>query len=558
MGTTSRDVEESDSLKVMDVADGPRGAGYCDDLRIVADVPVPERPQSLRPGWWSYTRALTAVAVAMAIVAGIGCKVWWDDWFDRYVGPQHDVAIEASSDRMSSLSRLLATRQGDIPLVLNYHNITPSKTNKLYDVTAANFKAQMALLAEAGYVSLTAQQYVEYLNGEFEPKPNSFLLTFDDGASGTFRYADRILAEHSFNGVVMLISGSVSKNPPYYLTWQQIRRMEQSGRWSFASHSALSHTQVKVRGGSTGSAIANRLVTDEGRETLNEMRRRVRADFDQVAEDFDREGVQLVPLFAWPFSQTAVGGSSRREHSAADIAGAKVALQEANRRYVATFTNVESPVPATDGDFEDSPIERLEIRVSHTLQEFVDRVMSTQELPPDKQYKLPQQHPYWTNHYADAATPARSELPGEVTLPEDALSYLGEWAVAATHEWESYEVKADVGDVLSPRGTVSEIRLDTKNNSRVTVRATRSDVSVFVRASGLTRLVERFEIDKQVTVTASVRSKGNQIRVVVGDNKPLRIKRPDSSDSLGPLAVYLEGNSDSRPVLQNMSVRGGK
>lgn len=558
MGTRSKSVKEEDSLRVAHGGQAPRGDGHTDDIRIITDVPELRPARPARAGWWSYTRALTAIALAVAIVVGIGGKVWWDDWFDRYVGPQHDVAIEASPDQMSALARILASRQGDIPLVLNYHNITPDVTDKLYDVTAANFKAQMALLAEAGYVSLTGQQYVDYLKGEFEPKPNSFLLTFDDGASGTFRYADRILAEHSFNGVVMLISGSVSKNPPYYLTWQQIRRMQRSGRWDFASHSAASHAQVKIQGGGVGSAIANRHVVEGGRETLSEMRRRVRGDLEQVSQDFEREGIELVPLFAWPFSQTAVGDSSRREHSAADTAAAKVALKEANRRYIATFTNVESPVPATDKHFESSPIERLEIRISHSLQEFVNRVMGTQELPAGKKYKLPQQHAYWTNYYADAATPARSESPDVVTLPEDELSYLGEWAVAATHDWQSYEVTAEAGDKHSPRGTVAEIRVDTHGSSRVTLRATRSDVGVFVRESGVTNLVQRFEIDNPVTVRASVNAETNQIRIRVGGNKPLKFKRPDSSLPLGPLAVYLEGDSDSRPVLQDMSITGGK
>ena len=76
-----------------------------------------------------------------------------------------------------------------------------------YNVTLANFKADMAALAAAGYATVTPQQYVAWLNGinsDLPAKP--VLITFDDAFWSDTR-ATPTLAQYGFHAVMFVVTG---------------------------------------------------------------------------------------------------------------------------------------------------------------------------------------------------------------------------------------------------------------------------------------------------------------------------------------------------------------
>lgn len=190
-------------------------------------------------------------------------------------------------------------------LVLCYHDLATRPHNE-YTVTPRAFAAQMAALKQAGFHTISAEEFAGFDSGAPVRLPSRpLLITFDDGAKGTWIYADRVLARLGFQATVFLVTGDVGHHQPYYLDWPEVEAMQASGRWSFGSHTAEGHGLVAAdNSGDTGPFLTNRLwLPEEDRlETLGEYRARVSADLDRSIEEVVAHGLPRPSLFAFPFS----------------------------------------------------------------------------------------------------------------------------------------------------------------------------------------------------------------------------------------------------------------
>jgi poly-beta-1,6-N-acetyl-D-glucosamine N-deacetylase len=190
-------------------------------------------------------------------------------------------------------------------LVLCYHDLTTQPHNE-YTVAPRAFAAQMAALKQAGFHTISAEEFADFDDGAPVRLPSRpLLITFDDGAKGTWIYADRVLARLGFEATVFLITGDVGHHQPYYLDWPEVEAMQESGRWSFGSHTAAGHGLVAAdNSGDTGPFLTNRLwLPNEDRlETLGEYRARVSADVDRSVEEIEAHGLPRPNTFAFPFS----------------------------------------------------------------------------------------------------------------------------------------------------------------------------------------------------------------------------------------------------------------
>ena len=74
--------------------------------------------------------------------------------------------------------------------------------------------------------------------------PHSLMVTFDDGARGVWRFADPVLARFNQHAVAFIITGFVGTHEPYYMTWDEIADLHNSGRWDLEAHTHLGHVQV--------------------------------------------------------------------------------------------------------------------------------------------------------------------------------------------------------------------------------------------------------------------------------------------------------------------------
>jgi poly-beta-1,6-N-acetyl-D-glucosamine N-deacetylase len=194
------------------------------------------------------------------------------------------------------------------PVVITFHNIDVK--GEEYTVTPQAFAADMRLLHEAGWTTLTAAQFEAWQHGSRLP-PHSFLLTFDDGALGVYRYADPVLRQYNMHGIAFIITGWVGTHHPYYMTWRELELLQADHHWDIEAHTHLGHGFVVSNAAGTLKPFLDTtmwLPRQHRVETLAEYRTRVRSDLQQCIADLVDHGFPRPHLFAYPFS--AVGDNA--------------------------------------------------------------------------------------------------------------------------------------------------------------------------------------------------------------------------------------------------------
>jgi polysaccharide deacetylase len=197
----------------------------------------------------------------------------------------------------------LPTFRGAVP-VLTYHGIDPRIDSK-YTITPTAFAEQMAMLKQAGYHTITAEQYARHPGGSAKDLPSRpILVTFDDGQLDSYRYADPILRRFGFRATMFVITDPVDRGNPFYLRWDEFRRLRDSGRWDLQLHAGAMHKMVRIDAeGTQGAAYANRMWTDGRLESWAAYGRRVTNDLDLGMRRLRKElGPIRADLFAYPFS----------------------------------------------------------------------------------------------------------------------------------------------------------------------------------------------------------------------------------------------------------------
>lgn len=148
--------------------------------------------------------------------------------------------------------------------VLMYHHVSPSPG--LVTVTPENFDSQMAGIAQKGYRTLAADEFLDIVEGRGAMPARSVFITFDDGYLDNYVYAWPILRRYNLRATIFAITGRIgdgvaracagsSAVPPptpdhrscgaaiaenradgVMLRWSEIEKMEQSGTVEIHSH----------------------------------------------------------------------------------------------------------------------------------------------------------------------------------------------------------------------------------------------------------------------------------------------------------------------------------
>jgi peptidoglycan/xylan/chitin deacetylase (PgdA/CDA1 family) len=223
----------------------------------------------------SSPRALiAAVAAAALVVAGCGST--------PAPPPTLPLALHLTANERSVWTPLPSTRSG-IPVLL-YHGIGARDDFDLpadaaYGVTQPNFAKQMALLHNAGYHTVTLEQFRAYLAGEPVALPaRPLLLTFDDSLANSFGGADPVLRQLGWTAVMFVDVGNVDAGTDRYASWKQIADAQRSGRWEMQLHAGRGHHNIPYDAkGTMGPFYANRYLAHE---SLGDWEHRVAADLD--------------------------------------------------------------------------------------------------------------------------------------------------------------------------------------------------------------------------------------------------------------------------------------
>jgi peptidoglycan/xylan/chitin deacetylase (PgdA/CDA1 family) len=162
--------------------------------------------------------------------------------------------------------------------VLMYHHVqsaeAAAKNQTGLTVTTPVFRSQMEYLKQHGYISVGAEQLLQFFDNGVGLPAKAVLLTFDDGYEDFYTDAFPVLREMDFKAVMFLPTGLMEN--PDYLRWEQIEEMRRSGLVLFANHT-WSHKNVR-------STIA---------VAMEEMR--------TADEQLSSRGLNVPKVFAYPY-----------------------------------------------------------------------------------------------------------------------------------------------------------------------------------------------------------------------------------------------------------------
>ena len=123
------------------------------------------------------------------------------------VGEEEDWYILSIGERPGYIHKQSVSLDVGLP-VLVYHHILPreSMTTMNSTISLELFQQQMAYLADHHFVTLTAHQLYDYLEGRLVVPSKAVLLTFDDGLLSTKEYAYPLLKQYGFTALQHIIS----------------------------------------------------------------------------------------------------------------------------------------------------------------------------------------------------------------------------------------------------------------------------------------------------------------------------------------------------------------
>lgn len=527
--------------------------------RAAAMALMPEIQQTgpARPKYRHHALRLLTAMLTIVLVAAVFGSAWWYHRWRVEVG--HRIEASAPTPLPGELERYRAAAadappgSATAPIVLSYHDVRPGNDNGPYVLTPQEFAAQMRMLKTAGFRSMTAAQFSDYLAGDYKPPPRSVLITFDDGTRGLYTYADKILERYGLHGISFLITGHLDSDGltsdahRYYLTWRQVKIMSDSGRWDFEAHTHDLHGRGPVDAdGTLAPMLTNRQYVDGHLETIDAFRARVSRDLRQNIMDFTDHGLHRPQFFAWPFSD--IPGNAR------DAAAGRAVLDVVSRLFASSFVNVTlAPEPATRREADVRPIERREVLSTDSAGSVFDSMQEMTTLP-----VRPMDPTTVDDHWLDASgTPSPVVVSGRSVRPKSqaALRWVkAEWAPQRTSSWSSYAVSAAVTGLDAAGDATGGLCAAVGAPGEVCVRV--SAMYLLVTSGDRTLVQRRLAApadSHEVRVSVSARS----TQVVVDGAKVARLSASADASRVGPFALVASRASATSdfPTFDSLRVR---
>ncbi len=185
----------------------------------------------------------------------------------------YNVEIKIDSANKPSNENAIA-----IPILM-YHGIT--STEDSVNTTRKNFVAHMEMIKRLGFQTINLDQFNNWLDGNIELPARSIIITFDDGRKDSYYPTDDVFKKLGFNATIFEVSGKPNNRDHFYLSWNELKNMQNSGRWDIQAHGQHSHDRIPVDAdGNIGRFLSSRQYNEgSGLESEEEFERRVLKDY---------------------------------------------------------------------------------------------------------------------------------------------------------------------------------------------------------------------------------------------------------------------------------------
>jgi peptidoglycan/xylan/chitin deacetylase (PgdA/CDA1 family) len=186
--------------------------------------------------------------------------------------------------------------------VLMYHDVQPDSNNTI-TITPQRLDADLTLLEQKGFHIIPVSQLAVFMDHRGTVPEKAVVLTFDDGYEGVYRYAFPVLEKHGAPAAIFLIGYYVGRLPGY-LTWPEVRRLEESGLVTVGGHTYNQHMpKPTTKPNLVEPATIDHLFNPqtEREETGQEYEARMLSDSQLLQETFTSELGHTTPYFAYPY-----------------------------------------------------------------------------------------------------------------------------------------------------------------------------------------------------------------------------------------------------------------
>ncbi len=207
-------------------------------------------------------------------------------------------------------------------ITLCYHDIIEGLTDKLdpdqMAVGTDNLVAQFSWLKEHGYNIISLQDILDAQQGKKDLPEKAVLITIDDGYVSVYKYLYPLLKMYNYTAVVAVVGKWLSAKPgetvkygdrdtkprSFFLSWEQLKEMQDSGYIEIASHSFdLHHGELGNPQGNIQPAATTRKYYKQARryETDQEYYKRIKTDLKTNSELIEKHTGYRPRTIVWPY-----------------------------------------------------------------------------------------------------------------------------------------------------------------------------------------------------------------------------------------------------------------
>lgn len=178
------------------------------------------------------------------------------------------------------------------------------------DHTIKDFREQMFALKQAGYNTVTLEDFYAFTKGEKQLPEKSFLLVFDHNRKDNYYPVQPFLEALDYNAVMFALTDTfferdvLNDDSPFHLNPDELTQMEESGRWEIQSHGHDSHLLINVdNSGHKGHYLTSKIwLADQHRlESDEEFKQRLYNDLARSKKEVESQFGKEVIAFAYPF-----------------------------------------------------------------------------------------------------------------------------------------------------------------------------------------------------------------------------------------------------------------
>lgn len=218
---------------------------------------------------------------------------------------EKEMFLELLGQRPEVAKNDTAHYQVGVPILVYHGVLDQISPDDEFNITTQNFKSHISALKEHGYVGINTSQFLDFINQKKGLPAKPVMITFDDGRKDSVLGSHPSLKDANYQAVMFVVTIDQEKNTPFFLSWDKLNMMQDSGYWDIQAHGYHFHDMITINpSGAQGYFASNKewLPNLARFETLPEYEIRLAQDHLQLKRSLSVNIDNLsINAFAFPF-----------------------------------------------------------------------------------------------------------------------------------------------------------------------------------------------------------------------------------------------------------------